>query len=44
MKAARLIIDDGAVFDGQCFMKDDGEEKKGKQTSIPSELNPPKSS
>jgi len=44
MKAARLIIDDGAVFDGQCFMKNSGEEIKGKQASIPSELTPQKSS
>ena len=34
MKAARLVIDDGAIFDGQCTMKDDDShsagDKKGK--------------
>lgn len=42
MKAARLVIDDGAVFDGQCTMKDDGilaAEVKKDQPSKPGELN-----
>ncbi len=42
MKAARLIIDDGAFFDGQCTMKDDGiltTEVKKDLPSKPGELN-----